>query len=237
LFADSLTVKKQGKQLYNSNIEKWHYYTAGGRNYLTIDYANLTRMLHDTLFQFQEYQDEIREKADSIVCSYYSREFFDKHIKLNANRSRWVLSSPRKHQEGLWFELFDSRPRYFEMAYLVMISPTMGFAYIQFKLNDEGELIEPHASSGLHPVKCCCFQIDVIRIKEIIKASQLENPDDPGSEWALEWNEEKQDLRVRITYGRFVTIGDDPGFNSRTIYINPWDGTWQPLASFEWHLW
>jgi len=221
LYGDKQTVKKTGIAVNGRVVGVWNYFTPQGKKYMSVDFDHDQRIFFgDTTFVFEDYWKKMRHKADSIVASYYSNDFFAANIHLNSMNSGWRAKVHYKMVQGGWYDLFEAKPFEFDMAYDVVLPPNQHFDIIEFEMDSIGALNQTYRNKGLHKFTKCCFTLTEDDLWEIVKNSGVNT--EASLEIKLEWSDSLSDFRIRITSFTLAPPKTGIKFRSRTIYVNPY---------------
>ena len=99
----------------------------------TRDYVNATCVVNKDLYPYHNLLEKMKSKADSLIISTYSQEFFDKHVRFDfdcsAYHGNWItLSDGEKYWSkdylGSWIEPMKAKPNSFKFRYSVKIGDT-----------------------------------------------------------------------------------------------------------------
>lgn len=226
-YEDKKSIRQVGSGYKGDYIDTWRYYNRKGRLYMTVNFDSGYRQLYDTVFVYESYWQHIREKADSIVRGYYSSPFFEKHIQLNLGKSSWYnTSNTGSYSFGNWLDLFDVKPNNFSFVYSIVLFPGKALDAIVFEMDSVGRLVRKDQCRGLYKVDRCCLNLNQNLIEKVLLYLAFEG--DYRVEWVFEPSNDSQ-LRLRATSSQIIIDKDKSLITTRTIYVNPWDGTLSPL--------
>lgn len=216
----------------------WREYNFEGQLMYTRDYDNTTCVVNKDLYPYHELLEEMKSKADRLIISTYSKEFFDNHVRFDFNCNAY----DEKGYVGSWIEPIKRRPTEFLFRYSVKIGDTdWSPEMIGIELDSDGNYLPSHDfwnNYGFENVKSQkkTFQIDKSKAMETAKQHGLRTTDlDKVSEF-LKWEKFKKtefyDGQFRYYISELTDEIKDIKENGRSSVVykynvysfNPWTG-------------
>jgi len=124
-------LNKQGwKTTDGKYLGVWREYNFKGQLMYTRDYDNATCVVNKDIYPYHHLLEKIKSKADSLIITTYSQEFFYNHVRFDfdcsAYHGHWeTLSDGEKYWDedylGSWIEPMKSKPNSFIFRYSVRI--------------------------------------------------------------------------------------------------------------------
>jgi len=230
----------------------WKEYNRQGELMYTWNHEAGICEVNKSHYPYHDLLEQMKRKADSLIISAYSQEFFDNHVRFNfdcyAYNGHWTnLSDGEKYfmkaYSGSWTEPMKSKPNSFKFRYSVKIGETDWYPeMIGIDLDSLGNYVpssdDTYNRYGFEDVKGNkrTFNIDVT--KAIKKASQygLVITDTTEISEFLTWeNFKKQEFYngqfryyiTELTSKTEYTEGTDRQgiiFRFNVYSFNPWTG-------------
>lgn len=216
----------------------WKQYNFKGQLMFTRDYDNATCVVNEYLYPYLDLLERMKSKADSLIISTYSKEFFEKHVRFDFN----CYTYDKDGYVGSWTEPIKRKPTKFLFRYQVKLNTSKWYnEMIGIELDENGEYIPNKGfwnNYGFERVDANnrTFQIDKDRAIEIAKTKGLQVSDlDKVSEF-LKWEKFKEPEFFNGQFKYYITelineIKDikEEG-RSRIVYkynvysFDPWTG-------------
>lgn len=128
--------RKSGKQL-----GIWKEYNFDKQLLFTRDYDNAICEVNRKLFPHHEILERMKKKADSLIISNYSKEFFDKQVRFNFN----CYAYDKDGYVGSWTEPMKRKPTEFLLRYQVRLKNSdWQSSMIGISLDENGNYIPSH---------------------------------------------------------------------------------------------
>lgn len=230
----------------------WREYDFAGRLMFTWDHDSAKCEVNRSLYPYHDLLEKMKTKADSLIISTYSQEFFDRHVRFDfdcaAYHARWTTygSGEEKYWAheyvGSWTEPMKIKPNSFKFRYSVRIGESDWYPeMIGIDLDSVGNYIPSEDlwnNYGFERVESQkkMFQIDKISAMEVAKQHGLNNIDPQHVSEFLRWEKFKKaefyDGQFRYYISELTDEIKDLNENgrSRIIYkykvysFNPWTG-------------
>jgi len=185
----------------------WQEYNFEGELMYTRDHDNATCVVNKDLYPFHDLVERMKSKADSLIITTYSQEFFDKHVRFDfdcyAYHGHWItLSDGEKYWSkdylGSWTEPMKAKPNSFKFRYSVKIGGTEWYPeMIGIDLDSVGNYVPSKDfwnNYGFENVKAQkkTFEIDKLKAMEIARQHGLEITDQHKINEFLRWEKFKK---------------------------------------------
>lgn len=173
--------RKSGKQL-----GIWKEYNFDKQLLFTRDYDNAICEVNKKLFPHYERLERMKKKADSLIISNYSKEFFDKQVRFNFN----CYAYDKDGYVGSWTEPMKRKPTEFLLRYQVRLKNSdWQSSMIGISLDEKGNYIPSNDrfnNNGFEKLKSKnrTFEIDKTKAISVAKKHGLKG--DNVSEF-LKW--------------------------------------------------
>lgn len=111
----------------------WQEYNFEGELMYTRDHEKAICTVNKDLYPYHDLLERMKSKADSLIITTYSQEFFDNHVRFDfdcyAYHGHWItLGDGEKYWSkdylGSWIEPMKSKPNTFKFRYSVKIGNT-----------------------------------------------------------------------------------------------------------------
>lgn len=171
----------------------WREYNFEGQLMYTRDYDNATCIVNEVLYPYHDLLEEMKSKADSLIITTYSKEFFDNHVRFDFN----CYAYDEKGYVGSWIEPIERRPTKFLFRYSVKIGETDWYPeMIGIELDAGGNYLPSHDfwnNYGFENLKSQkkTFQIDKLKAMETAKQHGLKTTDSDKVSDFLKWEKFK----------------------------------------------
>lgn len=177
---DTTRLKMEGWYRKNGGpIGIWKEFNFDGQLLYTRDYDNATCEITRELYPYHDILERMKEKADSLIITTYSQEFFDNHVRFNFN----CYAYDQEGFVGNWTEPIKRKPTKFLFRYQVRLRDSdWQSEMIGIKLDDNGNYVPSHDSFnnyGFEKVDSGhkTFSIDKTKALEIAKKHGLKGED------------------------------------------------------------
>lgn len=116
----------------------WREYNFEGQLLYTRDYDNATCVVNKDLYPYNDLLEKMKSKADSLIISAYSQEFFENYVRFEFN----CYAYDEDGYVGSWTEPIKRRPTEFLFRYSVKIGETDWYPeMIGIKLDSLGNYV------------------------------------------------------------------------------------------------
>ena len=162
--------KKSGRR-----IGIWKEYKFNGQLLFTRDYDNAVCVVNRRLFPHHQILERMKKKADSLIISNYSQEFYDRHVRFDFNCSAY----DKEGYVGSWTEPMKRKPTEFLFRYQVRLkNSNWQSSMIGISLSEKGNYIPSHDrfnNNGFEKLnsKNRTFEIDKTKAISIARAKGL----------------------------------------------------------------
>ena len=176
------------------NLGIWREHNFDGELMYTRDYENATCVVNEKLYPYHDLLKKMKLKADSLIISTYSQEFFDNHVRFNFN----CYAYDKQGYIGSWTEPMEREPTQFLFRYSVKIGDSEWFPErIGIKLDSDGNYLVSRDfwnNYGFENVKAQrkTFQLDKLKAIEIAKLHGLRTTEPDKLSEFLKWEKFKQ---------------------------------------------
>lgn len=216
----------------------WEEFNFDGQLMYTRDYENATCEINKELYPFYDLLEKMKLKADSLIISTYSKEFFEKHVRFDFN----CYTYDKDGYVGSWTEPIKRKPTKFLFRYQVKLNTSKWYdEMIGIELDEEGEYIPNIGFSnnyGFEKVNSDSktFKIDKNKAIEIAKSKGLKTNDLSKISEFLKWKKFKKPEFYNGQFKYYITEFTDEikdikkEGRSRIIYkynvysFDPWAG-------------
>ncbi|MDC6350062.1 hypothetical protein PP178_00735 [Zeaxanthinibacter sp. PT1] len=121
---DTTRLNTEGwKTKENKYLGVWREYNFEGQLLYTRDYDNASCIINKDLYPYHHLVEKMKSKADSLIISTYSQEFFENFVRFNFNCSAY----DEEGYVGSWTKPLKRRPTEFLFRYSVKIGETDWF--------------------------------------------------------------------------------------------------------------
>jgi hypothetical protein len=222
----------------NKYLGVWQEYNFDGELMYTRDHDNATCLINKALYPYYDFLEQIKSKADGLIISAYSKEFFDNHVRFNFNCNAY----DELGYVGSWIEPIIRKPTKFLLRYSVKIGDTDWYPdMIEIELDSIGNYIPKYGlwnNYGFENVTSQkrTFQIDKLKAMEIAKQYGLKTTDQNKVSEFLRWEnfrkEEDSNGHFRYYITELTKEIKDIKENGRSSVVykfnvysfNPWTG-------------
>lgn len=231
----------------------WREYNFNGQLMYTRDYDNATCVVNKDMYPYHDLLEEMKSKADSLIISTYSQEFFDKHVRFgfdcyayNHYKTKFGCCKDSMWTDdylGSWTEPMKSKPNSFLLRYEVRLTPTdIDFIELGICFDDKGNYIASSDDTwnnyGFELVKSENKEFVLSKTKAIAIAKQngFVESDSSKIDEFLFWENFKKQQYYNGQFRYYITelVGQENYQVSRerqgikykyVVYIfNPWTG-------------
>lgn len=145
---DTTKLKTQGWQRKNGKrLGIWKEYKFNGDLLFERDYENAVCKINKDLFPFHTILEQKKKKADSLIISNYSQEFFENHVRFNFN----CYAYDEDGYVGSWTEPMKRKPSKFLFRYQVRLKNSdWQNEMIGIELDEKGNYIPSHDRFNNH---------------------------------------------------------------------------------------
>jgi hypothetical protein len=139
---DTTRLNTEGwKRKNGKHLGIWKEYNFDKQLLFTRDYDNAICEVNRNLFPHHEILEQIKKKADSLIISNYSQEFFDSQVRFNFNCSAY----DKDGYVGSWTEPMKRKPTEFLFRYQVRLKNSdWQSEMIGISLDENGNYIPSH---------------------------------------------------------------------------------------------
>ncbi|WLD22968.1 hypothetical protein NU10_09575 [Flavobacterium dauae] len=235
---DTTKLKTEGWTTKNDKrLGIWKEYNFDGQLMYTRDYDNATCEINENLYPFHDLLKKMKLKADSLIISTYSKEFFEKHVRFDFDCSTYDKDGYT--YIGNWTEPMNRKPERFHFSYQVKLNTSEWYDdMIRIELDEKEIHIPKEGIYGFDKVNSGnkTFQIDKDKAIEIAKSKGLQTNDLSTVSGFLKWEKSKNlKLFYNGQFKYYITeftdeVKDIKKERSRIIYkynvysFNPWTG-------------
>ncbi len=158
------------------------------------DYDNATCEINKDLYPFYDILEKMKLKADSLIISTYSKEFFERHVRFDFNCATY----DKEGYVGNWVEPIKRKPTKFLFRYQVKLNTSEWYdEMIGIELDENGEYIPNEGfwnNYGFEKVNSNhkTFKIDKNKAIEIAKSKGLKTNDLSKVSEFLKWEKFKK---------------------------------------------
>ncbi|MBO0321492.1 hypothetical protein J0X14_04215 [Muricauda sp. CAU 1633] len=202
------------------------------------DYDNATCEINKDLYPFYDLLEKMKLKADSLIISTYSKEFFERHVRFDFNCATY----DQEGYVGSWVEPIERKPTKFLFRYQVKLNASECYdEMIGIELDENGEYIPNEGfwnNYGFEMVNSNSktFKIDKNKAIEIAKSKGLQTNDLSKVSEFLKWEKFKKPEFYNGQFRYYITEFTDEikdiktKGRSRIIYkynvysFDPWTG-------------
>jgi len=167
----------------------WPEYNFEGELMYTRDHDKATCVVNKDFYPYHDLLKRMKSKADSLIVSTYSQEFFNKYVRFEFN----CFTYDEKGYVGSWIEPIERSPTKFLFRYSVRIGETDWYPeMIGIELDLEGNYLPSHDfwnNYGFENVKSQkkTFEIDKLKAMGIAKKHGLVITDQDKINEFLKW--------------------------------------------------
>ncbi|QNR23840.1 hypothetical protein [Croceimicrobium hydrocarbonivorans] len=167
----------------------WREYNFKGDLLYTRDYDQASCIVNKDFYPYHDLVEQMKSKADSLIISTYSREFFNKHVRFDFNCNFY----DDQGYVGTWIEPIERKPTKFVFRYSVKIGESNWYPeMIGIQLDSVGNYQPTRGywnNSGFENVKSQnrTFQIDKVKAMEAAKEHGLMTTDPNKVTEYLNW--------------------------------------------------
>ena len=139
---DTTRLNTEGwKRKNGRHLGIWKEYNFDKQLLFTRDYDNAICEVNRKLFPHHEILERMKKKADSLIISNYSQEFFDSQVRFNFN----CYAYDKDGYVGSWTEPMKRKPTEFLFRYQVRLKNSdWQSEMIGIKLDENGNYIPSH---------------------------------------------------------------------------------------------
>lgn len=200
---DTTRLKREGWITKNGkHLGVWKEYNFEGELIYTMDYDNAVCIKNKEFFPYSNLLEKMKLKADSLIISAYSQEFFDNNVRFEfdcyAYHGYWVEDIDNTKfwsctSLGTWIEPLKSKPNTFLFRYSVRIGDTDWYPeMIGMKLDSSGNYMpskDYYNNYGFENVKSSekTFKLNKLKAMEIAKQHELKTEDPDKISEFLKW--------------------------------------------------
>ncbi len=236
---DTTRLKTEGWRIKNGRrLGIWKESNFKGQLLFTRDYDNATCIVNKDLFPYHELLEKMKSKADNLIISTYSKEFFEKHVRFDFN----CYTYDKDGYVGSWIEPIERKPKKFLFRYQVKLNTSEWYdEMIGIELDENGEYIPNKGfwnNYGFEKVNSNnkIFKIDKNKAIEIAKLKGLQTNDLSKVSEFLKWEKYKKPEFYNGQFKYYISEFTDEikdikkEGRSRIIYkynvysFNPWTG-------------
>lgn len=236
---DSLQIHNEGWRTKGGKyLGTWDEYTYEGELLYSWDYDKRICVVNESLHPYHDLLEQIKKRADSLIISTYSKEFFDNNVhfdfELNAYDDDGYV--------GNWIEPMERKPTNFIIKYSVKVDSSDWYEkMIGIELNIKGEYISNYGNYdnfGFEKISPAykTFQINKTKALEIARNNGLTNSETSDVSEFLKWESFKKSEfyngEFKYYISEFVNEVINLNENGRSrieykfnvYYFNPWTG-------------
>lgn len=237
---DTTQLHTEGWKLKSGkHLGTWKEYNRQGELMYTWNHETGICEVNKSLYPYHDLLEQMKLKADSLIISAYSQEFFDNHVKFENDGS----SYDKYGYVGSWTEPFKRKPTEFLFRYSVKLATSDWYSeMIGINLDSLGNYIPSLDDTwnryGFEDVKGGnrTFSIDIHKATEIAKSHGLVVSDTSDISEFLTWENFKKQEFYNGQFRYYITEltskteynegADRKGiiFRFNVYSFNPWTG-------------
>jgi len=228
-YLDTKILREEGAFTDKSSVGIWKLYSTVGKIQCITDHDKGTISVFDENYiPFYSLKMKMKQKADSLVKSIYSNDFFNKHVIFSFDGS--LLFTP-----NTW-ESWTEAPKQFMMRYKIKYDESHIYKdLIEFELDSNGNFLpnnfeEVYGFEELPGATVKTFKLDYSTAIQIAKQNGLIETDSTKANAFLRWECSKQPKIYNGNYRYYVIqknrtkfITDkEQGSETKTDFFNVW---------------
>jgi len=167
----------------------WKEYNFDGQLMYTRDYDKGLCEVNKSLYPYHDLLEQMKSRADSLIISTYSKEFFENHVRFDYH----FYAYDEEGCVGSWVEPLERKPTEFLFRYDVKLKSSEWYDdMIGFELDVNGEFIPNTGlwnNYGFEKIDTNykTFLIDKVKALEIAKEKGLKISDSSNISELLKW--------------------------------------------------
>lgn len=216
----------------------WKEFNEDGELMYERDHVNATCKINKSLYPFHDMLEKMKRKADSLIITAYSKEFFENNVRFNFS----CYAYDEEGYVGTWIEPLIRKPTKFLFRYQVKLRTSDWYDdMIGIELDEKGRYIPNEGfwnNYGFEKIKGkkTTFQIDKIKAIESAKEHGLVYFEANAVDEFLTWERFKKAEFYNGQFRYYITelvdkIEYNEGENRKGIVFkfnvysfNPWTG-------------
>lgn len=236
---DTTQVNTEGwKNREGKYLGIWKEFNEEGELMYVRDHDNATCKINNSLYPYHDMLEEMKRKADSLIITAYSKEFFENNVRFNFN----CYAYDEDAYVGTWIEPIKRKPTKFLFRYQVRLRTSDWYDdMIGIELDEKGKYIPNEGfwnNYGFEKIEGQkrTFEIDKIKAIESAKEHGLVNIEANDVYEFLTWERFKKAEFYNGQFRYYITelvdaIEYNEGENRKGVVskfnvysFNPWTG-------------